>query len=120
MASRPECGECHDSESWRVRRRLIQPAALLRGFGNFRYPNEVGLGAYDIHSPRVRDTAELLRLLKKAAEVIRGTAVGQPGLRVETWGWVETEAALGRMGEAKRELRRSCRKLPEQLQGGTR
>ncbi|MGM9480835.1 5-methyltetrahydropteroyltriglutamate--homocysteine S-methyltransferase [Roseateles sp. NT4] len=80
---------------------------LLRGFGDFRYPNEIGPGVYDIHSPRVPDTAEMLRLLKKAAEVIPpGLLWVNPDCGLKTRGWVETEAALARMVEAARELRR--------------
>lgn len=80
---------------------------LLRGFGQFRYPNEIGPGVYDIHSPRVPDTAEMLRLLKKAAQVIPpGLLWVNPDCGLKTRGWVETEAALARMVEAARELRR--------------
>jgi hypothetical protein len=43
---------------------------LLDGFGKFRYPNEIGPGVYDIHSPAVPSTAEMVRLLQKAAQVI--------------------------------------------------
>jgi 5-methyltetrahydropteroyltriglutamate--homocysteine methyltransferase len=46
--------------------------ALLRGFGDFKYPNEMGPGVYDIHSPRA-PTDERVRLLRKAA------AAGQYG-----------------------------------------
>lgn len=79
---------------------------LLRGFGDFRYPNEIGPGVYDIHSPRVPDTAEMLRLLKKAAEVIPPELLWvNPDCGLKTRGWAETEAALGRMVEAARTLR---------------
>jgi 5-methyltetrahydropteroyltriglutamate--homocysteine methyltransferase len=37
------------------------------GFGQFRYPNEIGPGVYDIHSPRVPAQAEMVRLLQKPA-----------------------------------------------------
>jgi 5-methyltetrahydropteroyltriglutamate--homocysteine methyltransferase len=40
---------------------------LLDGFGAVPYPNEIGPGVYDIHSPRVPDQAESVRLLRKAA-----------------------------------------------------
>jgi len=82
---------------------------LLRGFGQFKYPNEIGPGVYDIHSPRVPDTAEMLRLLKKAAEVIPPELLWvNPDCGLKTRGWAETEAALGRMVEAARELRRAA------------
>jgi 5-methyltetrahydropteroyltriglutamate--homocysteine methyltransferase len=80
---------------------------LLRGFGDFRHPNEIGPGVYDIHSPPVPDTAEMLRVLKKAAEVIPPALLWvNPDCGLKTRGWVETEAALARMVEAARELRR--------------
>jgi 5-methyltetrahydropteroyltriglutamate--homocysteine methyltransferase len=79
---------------------------LLRGFGDFRYPNEIGPGVYDIHSPRVPDTAEMLRRLRKAAEVIPADMLWvNPDCGLKTRGWPETEAALGRMVAAARELR---------------
>ncbi|MFG6429724.1 5-methyltetrahydropteroyltriglutamate--homocysteine S-methyltransferase [Roseateles sp. LYH14W] len=82
---------------------------LLRGFGQFKYPNEIGPGVYDIHSPRVPDTAEMLRLLKKAAEVIPPELLWvNPDCGLKTRGWAETEAALGRMVEAARALRRDA------------
>ena len=40
---------------------------LLDGFGEFRYPNEIGPGVYDIHSPRVPARREMLELLERAA-----------------------------------------------------
>ncbi|MDR7332076.1 5-methyltetrahydropteroyltriglutamate--homocysteine S-methyltransferase [Roseateles asaccharophilus] len=79
---------------------------LLRGFGQFKYPNEIGPGVYDIHSPRVPGTADMLRLLKKAAEVIPPELLWvNPDCGLKTRGWAETEAALGRMVEAARQLR---------------
>lgn len=79
---------------------------LLRGFGDFRYPNEIGPGVYDIHSPRVPDAAEMLRLLRKAAEVIPADLLWvNPDCGLKTRGWPETEAALARMVAAARELR---------------
>ena len=43
---------------------------LLDGFGEFSYPNEIGPGVYDIHSPRVPSVEEMVTLLEKAAKVI--------------------------------------------------
>lgn len=44
--------------------------ALLQGFGDFKYPNAIGLGVYDIHSPRVPAVSDMVHLLQKAARVI--------------------------------------------------
>jgi len=79
---------------------------LLEGFGRFEYPNEIGPGVYDIHSPRVPDTAEMLRLLEKAAEVIAPARLWvNPDCGLKTRRWPETEAALRHMVEAARTLR---------------
>ncbi len=57
---------------------------LLEAFERFDYPNEIGPGVYDIHSPRVPDSSEMVRLMKKAAQrSSRRAPVGQPGLRPE-------------------------------------
>ncbi len=79
---------------------------LLRGFGDFRYPNEIGPGVYDIHSPRVPAVGEMVQLLQKAASVIppRNLWVN-PDCGLKTRGWPETEAALRNMVEAARHVR---------------
>ncbi len=41
---------------------------LLDAFITYRYPNEIGPGVYDIHSPRVPTVAEIRDLLVKATE----------------------------------------------------
>ncbi|MDY0742962.1 5-methyltetrahydropteroyltriglutamate--homocysteine S-methyltransferase [Paucibacter sp. R3-3] len=79
---------------------------LLRGFGSFRYPNEIGPGVYDIHSPRVPGRGEMLRLLRKAAEVIPADRLWiNPDCGLKTRQWPEVTAALKEMVEAARELR---------------
>ncbi|HEY4079283.1 MAG TPA: 5-methyltetrahydropteroyltriglutamate--homocysteine S-methyltransferase [Burkholderiaceae bacterium] len=79
---------------------------LLRGFGDFKYPNEIGPGVYDIHSPRVPSSEEMLRLLRKAAEVIPAEQLWvNPDCGLKTRAWPETEAALRRMVEAAKVLR---------------
>ena len=79
---------------------------LLRAFSDFRYPNEIGPGVYDIHSPRVPDMAEMLRLLRKAAEVIPAEQLWvNPDCGLKTRAWPETEAALRHMVQAARVLR---------------
>ena len=79
---------------------------LLRGFGDFNYPNEIGPGVYDIHSPRVPDTADMTRLLEKAAQVIAPQNLWvNPDCGLKTRGWAETEAALANMVAAARSMR---------------
>jgi 5-methyltetrahydropteroyltriglutamate--homocysteine methyltransferase len=79
---------------------------LLDAFDDFNYPNEIGPGVYDIHSPRVPDAAEMLKLLEKAARVIPLERLWvNPDCGLKTRGWPETEAALAKMVEAARGMR---------------
>ena len=80
---------------------------LLTGFGQFAYQNEIGPGVYDIHSPRIPSTGEMLRLLQKANGVIPPTNLWMNtdcGLKIR--GWQETEAALANMVQAVRQMRK--------------
>ncbi|WP_370261891.1 5-methyltetrahydropteroyltriglutamate--homocysteine S-methyltransferase [Limnobacter sp.] len=79
---------------------------LLRGFGDFSYPNEVGPGVYDIHSPRVPKVEEMIRLLEKAAAVVPVENLWvNPDCGLKTRAWPETKAALQAMVEATHTLR---------------
>jgi 5-methyltetrahydropteroyltriglutamate--homocysteine methyltransferase len=79
---------------------------LLEGFGEFNYPNEIGPGVYDIHSPRVPAAAEMVRLLQKAAAVVPPHNLWvNPDCGLKTRGWPETEAALAHMVAAAHQLR---------------
>ena len=79
---------------------------LLQGFGDFEYPNEIGPGVYDIHSPRVPAVDEMVRLMRKAAAVVPVAKLWvNPDCGLKTRGWPETEAALANMVAAARELR---------------
>lgn len=79
---------------------------LLDAFGSFSYPNEIGPGVYDIHSPRVPGVEDMLRLLERAARVIPVERLWvNPDCGLKTRAWPETEAALANMVEAARRLR---------------
>ncbi|MDH4607660.1 5-methyltetrahydropteroyltriglutamate--homocysteine S-methyltransferase [Pseudomonas sp. BN102] len=79
---------------------------LLDAFEAFAYPNEIGPGVYDIHSPRVPDSAEMANLLRKAAERIPAERLWvNPDCGLKTRAWPETEAALVNMVAAARTLR---------------
>jgi len=79
---------------------------LLEAFRTFRYPNEIGPGVYDIHSPRVPSADEMEALLEKAVELmpVRHLWVN-PDCGLKTRAWPETEAALKAMVKAARLLR---------------
>ena len=80
---------------------------LLDAFERFEYPNEIGPGVYDIHSPRVPDSGEMLKLLRKAARRIAVERLWvNPDCGLKTRGWAESEAALANMVAAARQLRR--------------
>lgn len=77
---------------------------LLNAFADFKYPNEIGPGVYDIHSPRVPSKEEMLQLLKKAQAVIPAQQLWvNPDCGLKTRHWDETEKALIAMVEASRE-----------------
>lgn len=80
---------------------------LLQGFGTFKYPNEIGPGVYEIHSPRVPGVQEMTALLRKATEVFPVENLWvNPDCGLKTRGWPETEAALRHMVEAAQEVRK--------------
>lgn len=80
---------------------------LLDAFEAFAYPNEIGPGVYDIHSPRVPDASEMANLLRKAAQRIPAERLWvNPDCGLKTRGWPETEAALVHMVSAARQLRK--------------
>jgi len=79
---------------------------LLDAFGQFAYPNDIGPGVYDIHSPRIPRVADMERLLRKAREVIPAARLWvNPDCGLKTRGWPETRAALGNMVQAAQNLR---------------
>ncbi|MCE7061292.1 5-methyltetrahydropteroyltriglutamate--homocysteine S-methyltransferase [Dyadobacter sp. CY343] len=81
---------------------------LLDAFANFNYPNEIGPGVYDIHSPRVPTVDEMVLLLEKALKVIPARNLWvNPDCGLKTRKWPETEAALRNMIAAANLLRES-------------
>lgn len=79
---------------------------LLEAFEAFEYPNEIGPGVYDIHSPRVPGTDEMVKLMTKAVQRVPAERLWvNPDCGLKTRGWPETEAALVNMVAAARQLR---------------
>ncbi len=79
---------------------------LLDAFVRFRYPNQIGPGVYDIHSPRVPDSGEMHALLRKARDVLEPEQIWvNPDCGLKTRGWPETRAALEAMVEAATRMR---------------
>jgi 5-methyltetrahydropteroyltriglutamate--homocysteine methyltransferase len=79
---------------------------LLEAFARFKYPNEIGPGVYDIHSPRVPSVEEMMHLLEKAAALlpVRNLWVN-PDCGLKTRRWTETIAALKNMVQAAQQAR---------------
>jgi 5-methyltetrahydropteroyltriglutamate--homocysteine methyltransferase len=79
---------------------------LLEAFRTFKYPNEVGPGLYDIHSPRVPSAEEMIDLLKKALQVLPRKQVWvNPDCGLKTRGWPEVQESLTNMVLAARKTR---------------
>jgi 5-methyltetrahydropteroyltriglutamate--homocysteine methyltransferase len=80
---------------------------LLDAFAAFRYPNEVGPGVWDIHSPRVPGTPEMENLLRTAAAVLPIENLWvNPDCGLKTRGWDEVIASLRNMTKVAEALRK--------------
>lgn len=81
---------------------------LLDVFSEFKYPNEIGPGVYDIHSPRVPSSEEMILLMNKAKKNIPAERLWvNPDCGLKTREWPETKAALIAMVKTAKELRAS-------------
>lgn len=79
---------------------------LLEAFTDFKYPNEIGPGVYDIHSPRVPKVEEMVYLLNKAKDVLPIENIWvNPDCGLKTRKWEETKLSLENMVQAAQKLR---------------
>jgi len=79
---------------------------LLDAFRAHRYPNEIGPGVYDIHSPRVPSSQEMSQLLTLALDVLRPEQIWvNPDCGLKTRDWPETILALENMCKTAIEMR---------------
>jgi 5-methyltetrahydropteroyltriglutamate--homocysteine methyltransferase len=79
---------------------------LLRAFATFSYPNAIGPGVYDIHSPRIPTADEMVRLLEKALAVIPAERLWvNPDCGLKTRTWPQVEAALANLVAAAQRVR---------------
>lgn len=79
---------------------------LLNAFEAFNYPNEIGPGVYDIHSPNVPSVEQMVQLIKLAAKHIPLENLWvNPDCGLKTRSWKEVELALANMVSAANELR---------------
>ena len=80
---------------------------LLKAFEEFNYPNEIGPGVYDIHSPNIPSEEWIEGLINKAAEKIPAKRLWvNPDCGLKTRNWAETEASLANMVSAAKKLRK--------------
>jgi len=79
---------------------------LLDAFANFSYPNDIGPGVYDIHSPRVPSQRDIEGLLEKALKVLTPEQLWvNPDCGLKTRGWAEVKPALESMVAAAKAVR---------------
>jgi len=79
---------------------------LLDVFDSFKYPNEIGPGVYDIHSPNIPTKDQMVSLMQKAAERIPAERLWvNPDCGLKTRQWPEVIPALRNMVEAAKHLR---------------
>lgn len=79
---------------------------LLDAFVEYKYPNEIGPGVYDIHSPRVPSTQEMVELLDKAKTNLEERQIWvNPDCGLKTRAWPETKDALKNMVSAAKQMR---------------
>lgn len=79
---------------------------LLQAFEDFHYPNDIGPGVYDIHSPNIPPLDWMVDLMRKAASRLPAERLWvNPDCGLKTRGWAETRAALSAMVKAAETLR---------------
>ena len=82
---------------------------LLDAFDDFNYPNEIGPGVYDIHSPNIPTQQHIVQLMRKAAERIPAQRLWvNPDCGLKTRQWAEVLPALANMVSAARTLRETA------------
>jgi len=79
---------------------------LLNAFSQYNYPNDIGPGVYDIHTPRIPTTDEIHQLLKRAVNYIPANQIWvNPDCGLKTRKWDEVKTALKTMVSAAKKMR---------------
>jgi len=79
---------------------------LLKAFKQYKYPNEIGPGVWDIHSPRVPSQAEMESLLRSVLHNVPKEQVWiNPDCGLKTRGWEETIQSLRNMVAVAKKMR---------------
>lgn len=80
---------------------------LLEAFKNYNYPNDIGPGVYDIHSPRIPTAEEMVKLLNKARDVLSDAQLWvNPDCGLKTRKWEEIKPSLENMVKAAIKIRK--------------
>jgi len=81
-------------------------AKLLKVFQTEKYPNHIGPGVYDIHSPRVPGLEEVIARIREMLEYIPAEQLWiDPDCGLKTRQWPETEKALKNLVNAAKSFR---------------
>jgi len=79
---------------------------ILEVFEKFKYDHGIGLGTYDIHSPRIPSISEILEILERSIRVIDKRLIWvNPDCGLKTRGWEETIPSIKNMVEAAKIMR---------------
>jgi 5-methyltetrahydropteroyltriglutamate--homocysteine methyltransferase len=90
---------------------------LLAAFADYQYPNDIGPGVWDIHSPRVPSAEQMAALLEKAAQVLSPEQLWvNPDCGLKTRQWDEVKPALQNMVQAAKQTRESLSLEPQPQQ----
>lgn len=81
---------------------------LLEIFKKFSYPNEIGPGVYDIHSPLIPEEKEIRSLLLKTSSILPPEQLWvNPDCGLKTRSWNEVIPSLKNMVSAAKKMRES-------------
>lgn len=79
---------------------------LLQAFASYQYPNQIGPGVYDIHSPRIPSVEEMVNLLRLARKYLPADRLWvNPDCGLKTRRWEEVKPSLLAMVAAAKEMR---------------
>jgi 5-methyltetrahydropteroyltriglutamate--homocysteine methyltransferase len=79
---------------------------LLQSFVDYDYPNEIGPGVWDVHSPRVPATEEIVELIERALSVLDGSKLWiNPDCGLKTRRWEEVKPTLRNLVAAAEHVR---------------
>ncbi|ODA43520.1 5-methyltetrahydropteroyltriglutamate--homocysteine methyltransferase [Thermodesulfovibrio sp. N1] len=82
---------------------------ILKAFEKFRYDRGIGIGAYDIHSPRVPQVEEMIEIVERSIKLIDISLFWiNPDCGLKTRGWKETIASLSNMVKVAKIIRREA------------